>query len=72
VLYIDSSGADALMNLIETCHKKKVQLIVCGLNHQPLDMAERSGLLEHLKEHLQPDLSSSLTLAARLSAEPAR
>jgi SulP family sulfate permease len=47
-------------------------LIVCGLMHQPLDMAWRSGLLKHLKEHLQPDLSSSLALAVRLSADPAR
>ena len=72
VIYIDSSGADALMNLIETCRKKQVQLIVCGLTHQPLDMAQRSGLLEHVKDHLQPDLSSSLALAVSLSAEPAR
>ncbi len=72
VIYIDSSGADALMNLIETCHKKKMHLIVCGLTHQPLDMARRSGLMAHLKEHLQPDLSSSLALAVRLSADPAR
>ena len=72
VIYIDSSGADALMNLIETCRKKQVQLIVCGLNHQPLDMAQRSGLMAHLQAHLQPDLSSSLTLAVSLSTDPAR
>jgi SulP family sulfate permease len=72
VIYIDSSGADALMNLIETCRKKNTMLVVCGLMHQPLDMALRSGLLEHVKEHLQPDLSSSLALAVSLSADPAR
>ena len=72
VIYIDSSGADALMNLIETCRKKNTTLMVCGLMHQPLDMARRSGLMEHLKEHLQPDLSSSLALAVSLSADPAR
>ena len=72
VIYIDSSGADALMNLIETCRKKNTTLVVCGLMHQPLDMALRSGLLEHVKEHLQPDLSSSLALAVSLSADPAR
>jgi len=72
VIYIDSSGADALMNLIETCRKKNTTLMVCGLMHQPLDMAQRSGLMEHLKEHLQPDLSSSLALAVSLSADPAR
>jgi SulP family sulfate permease len=72
VIYIDSSGADALMNLIDTCHKKKVHLIVCGLNHQPLDMARRSGLMAQVNERLQPDLSSSLALAVSLSADPAR
>ncbi|WP_396438286.1 SulP family inorganic anion transporter [Limnohabitans sp.] len=72
VIYIDSSGADALMNLIETCRKKNTTLMVCGLTHQPLDMAQRSGLMEHLKAHLQPDLSSSLALAVSLSADPAR
>ena len=72
VIYIDSSGADALMNLVETCRKKQVHLIVCGLTHQPLDMARRSGLVEHLRAHLQPDLSSSVALAVSLSADPAR
>ena len=72
VIYIDSSGADAMMNLVETCRKKQVHLIVCGLTHQPLDMARRSGLVEHLRAHLQPDLSSSLALAVSLSADPAR
>jgi sulfate permease, SulP family len=72
VIYIDSSGADALMNLVETCRKKQVRLIVCGLAHQPLDMAVRSGLMAHVQELLQPDLGSSLALAVRLGADPAR
>jgi SulP family sulfate permease len=72
VIYIDSSGADALMSLIKTCRKKNVALIVCGLNHQPLDMAQRSGLLEQLQDHLQPSLSSGLDRAIELTASPAR
>lgn len=72
VIYIDSSGADALMNLIETCRKKNVALIVCGLNHQPLDMAQRSGLLVQLQGHLQPSLASGLAQAIGLTASPAR
>lgn len=72
VIYIDSSGADALMNLIETCHKKGVHLIVCSLTHQPLDIAQRSGLLEHLQDHLQPNLASGLAHAISLSASPDR
>ena len=72
VIYIDSSGADAMMSLVETCRKKQVHLIVCGLAHQPLDMARRSGLVEHLQAHLQPDLRNSVALAVSLSADPAR
>ena len=67
VIYVDSSGADALMNLIETCRKKEVQLIVCGLLHQPLDIAHRSGLLAHLEGHLEPDLPAGLHRAVSLS-----
>ncbi len=67
VIYVDSSGADALMNLIVTCRKKEVQLIVCGLLHQPLDIAHRSGLLVHLEGRLEPDLPSGLHRAVSLS-----
>jgi len=63
VIYVDSSGADALMNLIHTCRKKQVQLIVCGLLHQPLDIARRSGLIEHLNGQLEDDLPSGLARA---------
>ena len=66
VIYVDSSGADALMNLIHTCRKKQVQLIVCGLLHQPLDIARRSGLIEHLNGQLEDDLPSGLARAVSL------
>ncbi len=72
LIYVDSSGADALMNLIHTCRKKQVPLIVCGLMHQPLDIARRSGLLQHLDGWLEPDLASGLARAIALSANPAR
>ena len=68
VIYIDSSGADALMNLIDSCRKKEVHLIVCGLMHQPLDIARRSGLMAHLEGRLEADLSSGLQRAVSLSA----
>jgi SulP family sulfate permease len=67
VIYIDSSGADALMNLIDTCRKKQVQLMVCGLLHQPLDIARRSGLLAHLEGQLEADLPAGLQRAVSLS-----
>lgn len=45
LLYIDSSGADALQALARTCEKKQVRLIVCAVSHQPLDILRRCGLL---------------------------
>jgi SulP family sulfate permease len=70
VIYVDSSGADALMNLIDTCRKKEIQLIICGLLHQPLDIARRSGLLEHLAGRLEPDLPAGLQRAVSLAVRP--
>ncbi len=64
LIYVDSSGADALLALARTCHKNHVRLIVCGLTHQPLDMSQRSGLLHALPDtDLVPDLSHGLALA---------
>jgi SulP family sulfate permease len=67
VIYVDSSGADTLMHLIETCRKKQVKLVICGLMHQPLDIAQRSGLLAHLDGKLEPDLPSGIQRAISLS-----
>ena len=72
VIYVDSSGADALMNLIHTCRKRQVRLLVCGLMHQPLDIARRSGMIAHLDGWLEPDLASGLTRAVALVPSPAR
>lgn len=64
LIYIDTSGADALMSLVRSCRKKKVRLIVCGLAHQPLEMAQRCGLLQALPgTDLAPDLNQGLALA---------
>ena len=72
LIYVDSSGADALMNLIHTCRKKNVTLMVCGLMHQPLDIARRSGLLQHLEGCLEPDLAAGLARAIAQSMDPAQ
>lgn len=70
VIYVDSSGADALINLARTCQKKHVRLIFCGLAHQPLDIANRSGLLLRVPEIDRfADLPGALMAAA--SGSPA-
>ena len=57
---------DGLMELVRACRKNDVRLVVCGLMHQPLDIARRSGLLAQLQAtHLQPDLASGLACALR-------
>ena len=60
LIYIDSSGADALMVLAQICQKKHVKLMLCGLKHQPLDIAKRTGLLDLVGQHVWPDWNSAL------------
>ena len=61
VMYVDSSGADSLLELLRISRLSRVRLVFCGLNHQPLDIARRTGLLQSLpEEDLWPDLASGL------------
>lgn len=67
LIYIDSSGADTLLDLARSCDRQGVRLILCGLAHQPLDIARRAGLLDALPStQVCPDLAHGL--AAALSA----
>ena len=67
VIYVDSSGADGLAELVRTCRRHQVRLILCGLNHQPLDIAQRSGLLKlFAPRDLQADLASGIAAALDL------
>ncbi|MFN4997195.1 MAG: SulP family inorganic anion transporter [Burkholderiales bacterium] len=63
LIYIDSSGADALVALAQVCQKKHVRLIICGLNHQPMDIAKRTGLLNIVGNIVRPDWASALETA---------
>jgi SulP family sulfate permease len=60
LLYIDSSGADALQALARTCEKKHVRLIVCAVSHQPLDILRRSGLLATPSVELAADWADAM------------
>lgn len=72
VIYVDSSGAEALHDFALLCAKKNVSLVVCGLIHQPLDIAQRSGLMALLSNRLALDVAQGLILAQTLieSANP--
>jgi SulP family sulfate permease len=63
VIYIDSSGADTVMDLVRACEKQQVRLIVCGLNYQPRDILTRCGMVDQLGQNNTFD-----TLAAAIEA----
>ena len=67
VIYVDSTGAEALENLAHACHKRGVRLVVSGLMNQPRDIAVRTGLLalftQQSADDVQPDVASALARA---------
>ncbi len=67
VIYVDSTGAEALENLVRTCRKNGVRLVVAGLMGQPGDIAQRTGLLALLQERsaddVQPDVAHAIAAA---------
>ncbi|MDE2413314.1 MAG: STAS domain-containing protein [Comamonadaceae bacterium] len=67
LIYVDSTGAEALEHLIRRCREQGVRLIVSGLSDQPLDIASRTGLLAQLQaqsaDDLQPDLARAIEAA---------
>ena len=64
VIYIDVSGIDALLELEEVCKGRGIKLFICGLAHQPHEMAERGGLLGRLPSHcIYPDLQQGIAAA---------
>jgi SulP family sulfate permease len=50
LIYIDSSGAEALGQLFETCQQKGLLFQLAGLHGQPLDILQRCGLLAEMGE----------------------
>ena len=64
LMYVDSSGIDALVDLVKSCERHGLTLVFSNLAHQPLDIARRSGLLTRLgPQGLQPDLQQALKVA---------
>ena len=63
VIYVDSSGADALMDLARACRTSGVRLVLCGLNHQPLDIAQRCRLIDFMgSDGVANDLEAAFKL----------
>ncbi|WP_353427997.1 SulP family inorganic anion transporter [Polynucleobacter sp. MWH-UH19D] len=61
VIYIDTSGMEAISELAHLCKIRNIKLIICGLDHQPHEMAQRSGYLQTLElDCLYPDLATGI------------
>ena len=64
VIYIDVSGMDAILELEEACKAQGIRLMICGLAHQPYEMAVRGGLLERVpSDCIYPDLKHGIAAA---------
>lgn len=50
VIYIDSSGGEALEELLEIYQEQGKPMLVCGLRQQPTDLLTRIGWLHKLGE----------------------
>ncbi|OWF65148.1 sodium-independent anion transporter [Polynucleobacter hirudinilacicola] len=65
VIYVDTSGIDAISELAHLCKVRNIRFIICGLDHQPYEMAQRSGFIEKLPQgSLYPDLISGVEAAS--------
>ena len=68
VIYVDSSGADSLNDLARACAKNRVRLVVCGLMHQPLDIAQRCGFVGSVgAANIYPNVASAIQGCAGLA-----
>lgn len=64
MIYIDSSGEEALQLMLDRCRERAVIIYVCGLHPQPSDILMRTQWLHHLgSEYLCPNLETALARA---------
>ena len=69
VIYVDSSGADSLNDLARACQKNRVRLVICGLMHQPLDIATRCGFVGAVgATQIYPNVASAIQASAGLAS----
>ncbi|WP_134701933.1 SulP family inorganic anion transporter [Ammoniphilus sp. YIM 78166] len=66
VPYMDTTGESTLMSLVKHFHKQGGQVLLSGLNRQPKEVLERTGLLDriglsHVFEHTGDAIHFALT-----------
>jgi len=64
---IDATGYAALLRFQEICDKHKIQLLVVGLQDDPLETLEKYGFIDLVgREHVYPNLNQALIRAKSL------
>ncbi|OJU89960.1 MAG: sodium-independent anion transporter [Burkholderiales bacterium 66-5] len=63
VIYMDTTGADALLALLQICQKRHVTVIVHGLAGQPADMARRKSLFAQAGTEWLPERAHAVAAA---------
>jgi sulfate permease, SulP family len=69
LINIDTTGLDTLEVLHKSLQKRGSQLILCGLNHQPLDLMKRARFLDRVgMQNVVNDLPGALARSRLLTA----
>jgi sulfate permease, SulP family len=72
LIYLDTTGLDALETLRKTLKAQGSHLILCGVNHQPLELMQQSGFMERLERRCCVEtLAQAAALAADLPSRVA-
>lgn len=69
LISLDTTGLDGLETIHRTLHRAGSQLILCGVNPQPLSLMERTGFVARLgRENCVEDLPAALKLLQTTAA----
>ncbi|WP_119080765.1 SulP family inorganic anion transporter [Chitinophaga alhagiae] len=67
---IDATGLQTIKDLVRTCYRDNIRLVVSGLQPQVYDTLKKSRLLFRIgKRYIVPDLPAALVLAERVLEE---
>jgi len=69
---MDATALHAFEHVIKLCRKRKIRLLVTGIQEQPRHALEKSGLIEEIGEqHIFTGLNAAIEFVQELKAAPA-
>lgn len=65
--YLDAGGINALGQLKEACDRKKIQIVLSGVQEQPMKLLKKSGMVEKIGENnVFDNINSALERAGEI------